>query len=188
MATELQIVILILQLFLLVAVSLFLLRAFVQILSDRTDVPFVRTPESVFPAIADALNIAPEDTVCELGSGDGSFVRWCAAQYPHARCVGIERNPLLIRYARWRTRRAKLTNVEFRQADIFDTDFSDANKIYAYLLNPVMDRLLPKLTAEFHGTLASRAFVFKEKKPTTTIELSSKKGRHGEHLLYLYQF
>ncbi len=188
MALELLIIILILQLFLMVSVPLFLLRAFVQILSDRTDVPFVRTPQSAFAAIAEALAIAPQDTVYELGSGDGSFCRWGATQYPHTRFVGIERNPLLVRYAKWRAQRAKLTNVEFRKADIFETDFSGVNKIYAYLLNPVMDRLLPKLTAEFHGTLASRAFVFKDKTPIHTIELSKKNGHHGKHLLYLYEF
>ncbi len=188
MALELQITILVLQLFLLVGVGFALLRAAVQILSDQTDVPFVRTPHTLFPAIAQTLAIEPGAMLYELGSGDGGFLRWCAARYSHARFIGIERNPLLVRYAIWRAKRAGLTNVEFRKADIFATDFRDVTKIYAYLLNPVMDRLLPKLTTEFHGRLASRAFVFKDKQSTATIELSKKKGHHGEHLLYLYEF
>lgn len=182
------ILVFLLQLLLLGAVSFFIVRALVQIVSDRTDVPFVRTPKRTFATIAETLDIRPGESVFELGSGDGGFLLWCAARYPDARFTGIERNPLLHYYASYRQRRAQLKNLSFVRGNLFEMNFSGARKMYAYLLNPVMDRLLPKLEREFHGTLASRAFRFKAKQPVRTIELSSKKGWHGEHLLHLYDF
>jgi len=177
MAHVLLIIVFLLQLLLLGALSFFIVRALVQIVSDRTDVPFVRT-----------LDIRPGETVCELGSGDGGFLLWCASMYPSSEFMGIERNPLLHYYASWRRRRAGLKNLSFVRGNLFDTDLSCAQKMYAYLLNPVMDRLLPKFQREFHGRLASRAFRFKAKQPVSTIELSLKKGWHGEHLLHIYDF
>ena len=189
MASLLLVIVFLLQLLLTVAVFLFIGRAIVQIVSDTvTDVPFVRTPRTVFAPIASALDIQPYDVVYELGSGDGGFLLWCAAHYPNAKFVGIERNPLLHRYASWRQKRSGMQNLSFTQADFFDVNLSGARKIYGYLLNSVMDRLLPKFEREFHGRLASRAFRFKAKQPVRTIELSGKKGWHGEHLLHIYDF
>ncbi len=184
----LLIVIFALQVVLLILVALFLIRALVQILSDRTDVPFVRTPERMFAAIASALDMHPSDVVYELGSGDGGFLLWCAERYPDAKFVGFERNPLLVRYARWRAKRVGLSNVEFRKQDLFFADLSGAAKIYAYLLDHVMDRLLPKLAREFHGRLASRAFRFGGKQEKEVIAISEKSGSHGQHLLFIYDF
>lgn len=183
-----EVLIILLQFLLLVTAPLFLIRALVQIFSDRTDVPFVRTPRAMFPAIASALDIQPFDIVYELGSGDGGFLLWCAERYPNAKFTGIERNPLLYRYSEWRKKRSGRHNLSFVYGDIFSEEYAAARKIYCYLLNPVMDRFLPKLERTFHGTLASRAFRFSTKEPEHTVELTSKKGGHGEHLLHIYDF
>jgi hypothetical protein len=177
-----------LQILLLILASLFILRAMVQIISSKSGVPFVRTPLSAFVAIEEALQVGPGDLVYELGSGDGSFVRWCAARHPDARLIGVELNPLLVRYARWRAARSGLHNLEFIQGNVFDSRFHEVTKIYAYMFPIVLDALLPRLQEEFRGRLVSRAFQFAEKPSSAVIELAKRPGMHGQHRLYLYDF
>ncbi|HEY4487491.1 MAG TPA: class I SAM-dependent methyltransferase [Candidatus Paceibacterota bacterium] len=153
-------------------------------------VPFVRTPSRAYPLISNALRIENGDKVYELGSGDGGLTLALGKLFPHARFVGIERNPILYAYANMRKRlHGNTQNVTFRRENFFKTDLRDASKIYAYLLNSVMDALLPKLEQELKGVrVASRAFQFKQRTHTEAIELSKRKGSHGQHMLYVYEF
>lgn len=181
--------ILFLQLCLIVGIVAFVMRGVAQIYSRYIDVPFVPTPVHVFTLIVSSLEIRPGDVVYELGSGDGRFLLYCAKKQPSARYVGIERNPLLIAMSRLRAYLSgNPRNVVFRRENFYATPLTEATKIYGYLLNSVMNKLLPKLESEFHGRMASRAFTFREKSPSETIVLSEKKGSHGEHMLYLYEF
>ncbi len=189
LAHVIQVGILFLQVGLLVFITAFLALSLAQIYSRSTDVPFVATPRRVFARIRSSLDIKADDIVYELGSGDGRFLLYCAKKQPDAHYIGIERNPLLIAMARLRAYLSRNPrNVEFRRGNFYTTDLTQAHKIYGYLLGSVMDKLLPKLASEFHGRMASRAFTFSEKDPSTTIVLSEKKGSHGEHMLYLYEF
>ncbi len=157
--------------------------------SQNSDTPFVPTPSYTFDRIFTALDIKPSDVVYELGSGDGRFLLYCARREPRARYVGIEHDPLLIGMAHIRayfSRNSK--NVEFRRGDFFATNLAGVTKMYSYLLNSVMDELLPKLNLEFSGRLASRACVFREKEPTTVVSLSKVRGGVDKRPLYLYDF
>lgn len=157
------------------------------LLMATMDVPFVRTNYVRFPVIERELTLCSEDVVYELGSGDGSFLVWCAARNPNIRFVGVERNPVLVAIARWRARKGNLSNVEFRMENLFTTDISSATKLYVYLLNPVMRRLLPKVRCECPFVrVVSLAFVFPDVQPSAVVTLSEQPGRHGEHLLYVY--
>jgi SAM-dependent methyltransferase len=160
------------------------------LLSAYLDVPFVPTPYKAFPIIADALEIKEGDVVYELGSGDGRFILWCARRNANAQFIGIERNAILHVYTLARKRLAgNPPNLIYRRGDLFKTDLQDATKVYAYLLNSVMAKLAPKFDAELRNArLASRAFILASKKPSTVIELSKKPGKHGEHMLYVYDF
>jgi hypothetical protein len=180
--------VILLQLLIIAMASVFLFFGYIHILSDRAGVPFVRTPQYAFPLIARALDIQAGDMVYELGSGDGRFLRWAAVHYPSAQFIGIERNPILVRYAQYRAEHAQLTNIAFRKQDLFTADYAKPNKIYAYLLPSFMDRLLPTLERDFHGRLASRAFQFKNKTADAEVELSARRGAHGQHRLYIYNF
>lgn len=155
------------------------------------EVPFVRTPRALYPPIVEALGIQQGDVVYELGSGDGGFILSQAVQFPDTRFVGIERNMLLHAFARLRKRieYGNPPNVFFRRGNIFSTDFSEATKIYAYLLSSVMDALLPAFERELQAAcIASRAFQFKQREASRIVELSKKPGNHGQHLFYVYDF
>ncbi len=187
-ATAALVIVILLQILLIVIILPLIIRAIAQVLSDMAGIPFVRTPSYAFPKIAAALRINDTDTVYELGSGDGAFLLWCAQQHPGARYVGIELNPLLIRYARWRQKRLGLTNVIFIKGDLFEADFSAATKIYAYILPKTLAKLRPLLDQQFHGRFASRAFPFKDLAAESVITLTERKGSHNQHLVHMYDF
>jgi len=158
-------------------------------ISVYLDVPFVPTPHRYRRIIDKALRIAPGDTIYELGSGTGGLLIELARKYPNATFVGIELNVLLYAYARALKRLSgNPHNLLFRRENFFDTDLSQPDKVYGYLLNSVMDELLPKLVRETNGMrFVSRAFQFKDVQPAETIRLSNIPGSHGEHLLYVYE-
>src|SRR3989344_1717214 len=153
------------------------------------DVPFVPTPVRFRRTIGAALRITEGDSVYELGSGTGGFLIGLAKKNPKATFIGIELNPLLHAYANVLKRlRGNPSNLVFRRENFFDTDLSGANKIYGYLLESIMERILLKLERETNGVrFASRAFQFKTKQPVDIIRLSKMRGTHGENMLYVYE-
>ena len=92
--------------------------------------------------------VRPEDTVYDLGSGDGRLVIEAALRYG-ARGVGVEREAKLVELARDRARRAGVADrVRFTQDDLFNTDMRGATVVTLYLLPRMMEQLQPKLRAE----------------------------------------
>jgi hypothetical protein len=176
------------QLILLVWVGVFLVRTLRRMYSGHGDAPFIPTPSNAFTTIMTALDIGSSDIVYELGSGDGRFLLFCASREPSARYIGIEHNFLLSCIARTRQWLSGIQNVEFRRGNFYNTDISEATKLYAYLLPSVMDRMLPSLERQFTGRLASRAFRFKERDDARIVALSERPGFHGEHQLFVYDF
>ena len=188
-ALTFELLLLVVQVALFIAVCFFVFRSLLWLVSGRMDAPFVPTPTRYADIVAGSLELAPGDVVFELGSGAGTFVFALAALAPEARFIGIERNPFLHIIALARKRLVgSPKNVEFRRGDLFRSDFSEANKAYAYLLDTVMHRLQPKFEQEFKGVLASRAFPFPRKKPDGVVTLSEHIGAHGQHLLFMYDF
>jgi hypothetical protein len=177
------------QIVLLIALGSFIAWWIRYIFSAQSEVPYVPTPYAVLPRINEELNIEAGETVYELGSGDGRFILYCARQEPHARYVGIERNRLLHLIAQIQKHlRGNPQNVSFARADFYTYDLAKADKIYAYLLDSMMDRLLPTLERGFRGRLVSRAFRFKNKPHRRQVSLASHPGIHRQNILYVYDF
>ena len=189
MPVELGLVIalLVAQIALLIALGAFIIQHAGYAYSSGLDVPFVPTPKKYYPAIVEALQIEPGDVVYDLGSGSGIFLVHCAKLFPQTRFIGIERNPFLHMQSQWRKRSAgNPANLEFRRENFFTADMRDATKMYGYLLSRINTALFP------HGTqrgvrYVSRAFLIEGRTPVATIELSPRKGFHGEHLLHVYE-
>ncbi len=186
----LPLAVIVIDIFLLSVVLLLCLLMITWVVSFYMDVPFVPTPSDAFPKIKQVLRLGSGDVVYELGSGDGRFLLACALREPRARFIGIERNPLLYTYSLFRKHLAgNPSNLTFLRASFFDIDLSGATKIYAYLLDPIMDALLPKFERELsHARIASRAFKFSKKDPAETLRLSEQPGSHNQHMLYVYDF
>src|SRR5215510_7513836 len=73
--------------------------------SKAPDIHFASTPQPVVTAMLALARVGPDDTVYDLGSGDGRIVI-LAAQRFGARGVGIEIDPMLVQVAHEHARRA----------------------------------------------------------------------------------
>ena len=113
----------------------------------KKDIRFVASPTAVVDAMLDLAQVGPKDVVYDLGCGDGRLV--IAAARLGARAIGIDIDPALIERSR---QNALLSHqqerTEFRQANLFQTDLSEATVVMIYLLHSVNRRLQPKLRHE----------------------------------------
>ncbi|MEC9066097.1 MAG: class I SAM-dependent methyltransferase [Pseudomonadota bacterium] len=111
----------------------------------RVDIHYVPTPEPVVDAMLDMAAIEEGDVLYDLGSGDGRIPIAAAREFG-VRAVGIEIDPRLVREARANAKAAGVAHlVEFREADLFATDFSDADVVTLYLGDTLNLRLRPQL-------------------------------------------
>jgi SAM-dependent methyltransferase len=152
---------------------------------DRTQAAPTRTPDVMYvptpvPVVNEMLRLATvksNDVVYDLGSGDGRIVI-AAAQQRGASGVGIDINPDRIREANQNAQKAGVTDrVQFRQQDLFQTDFSKATVVTLYLLPELNVKLRPKLLRELKpGTrIVSHAFDMGDWKPQHVVEVNGRK-------------
>ena len=125
------------------------------------DVIFVATPHEVVEAMLQVAKVGPGDVLYDLGSGDGRIPITAAQKHNIARGVGIDIAPERIREANENLAKAGVGDrVRFVNADLFETDLSEATVITLYLLPVLNLKLLPKLLRETKpGTrIVSHAF------------------------------
>lgn len=122
--------------------------AFAQTARRVPDVVFVPTPQEVVETMLRLANVTRNDVVYDLGCGDGRIVV-TAAQRFGARGVGIDIDPDRIKDATANAKKANVSNrVKFMNADLFETNFSEATVVTLYLLPSLNLKLRPKLLAE----------------------------------------
>lgn len=139
------------------------------------DVIFVPTPQPVVEAMLKLANVGKGDVLYDLGSGDGRIPITAARTYG-IRAVGIDIDPERISEAKANARAAGVSHlVTFRQADLFQTDFSEANVVTLYLLPSLNEKLRPKLQRELKpgSRIVSHAFEMGAWKPQQTQQIDS---------------
>lgn len=108
------------------------------------DVPYVPTPPEVVDRMLEMAQVHSEDTLVDLGSGDGRIVIAAASDYGVRGALGIDLDPERVAEARANARAAGVeTQVSFEEGDLFTKDFSDATVLTMYLLQRVNERLKP---------------------------------------------
>lgn len=128
--------------------------------SARTpDVIYVPTPQPVVDAMLQVAGVTKDDVVYDLGCGDGRIPVTAAKQYG-ARAIGIDIDPQRIQEANDNVRANGVENkVKILNADLFETDFSEATVVTLYLLPSLNQKLIPKLKQLRPGTrIVSHAF------------------------------
>lgn len=132
---------------------------------DGKDVVWVPTPQALVDRMLDMAQLAPGDFLVDLGSGDGRTVITAARR--GARALGIEYNADLVALARHNARAAGVAGrAEFRQADLYQTDLSQATVITLFLLPEINVKLRPRLLKLAPGTrIVSNTFRMGDWKP-----------------------
>jgi hypothetical protein len=119
--------------------------------------------------------VRKNDVLYDLGSGDGRIVITAAKKHG-TRGTGIDLDPARIEESRAGAKKAGVTNkVEFRQADLFETDLRDATVVTLYLLPTLNVKLRPKLYEELRpgSRVVSHAFDMGDWKPDSTFMVST---------------
>src|SRR5581483_1482075 len=119
-------------------------------------------------------DVTLEDTVYDLGCGDGRIVIAAARDFG-ARGVGVDLDPRSIREAQ-----AVADRVTFRVQDILDTDIRPATVVTLFLSLELNQRLRPKLTAElgFGSRVVSHRYGIGDWMPERSVTLSARETRN----------
>ncbi len=136
------------------------------------DVIFVPTPQEVVEDMLRLANVKKGDVLYDLGSGDGRIAITAARMYG-VKAVGIDIDPERIREANENAKKAGVEKlVQFRQADLFQSDFREATVITLYLLPELNVKLRPKLWAELKpgSRVVSHQFEMGDWKPEKKLE------------------
>jgi len=140
----------------------------------KPDIGYIPTPQEVVAAILALAAVTGDDILYDLGSGDGRIA--IAAAQQGTRSVGIDIDPVRIREANENALRASVSNyVEFRQQDLFESDFSEATVVILYLLPHLNLRLRPELFRQLQpgSRVVSRDFDMGDWQPEQQVQVQT---------------
>jgi SAM-dependent methyltransferase len=118
---------------------------------EGKDVVWVPTPDALVEKMLDMAKVTAKDYVIDLGSGDGRTV--IAAAKRGAKALGIEYNPEMVELSKRNAAKAGVTDrASFVKADLFESDFSQAQVVTMFLLSSINLKLRPKILDLKPGT------------------------------------
>jgi len=135
------------------------------------NVVWVPTPDALVETMLDMAKVTPEDFLIDLGSGDGRTV--IAAAKRGLRAKGIEYNPDMVALAIRNAETASVSDrAQFERADLFKTDFSQAQVLTMFLLPQINMQLRPTILNMRPGTrVVSNSFLMEDWLPDETKRL-----------------
>lgn len=112
------------------------------------DVLWMPTPPQTVELMLQIANVSKDDVLYDLGCGDGRIVIEAAKRYG-MRAVGIDIDPQRIAEANANAKAAGVAHlVEFRLADLFGSEISEATVVTLFLTTRLNQVLRPKLLKE----------------------------------------
>jgi SAM-dependent methyltransferase len=134
------------------------------------DVVWVPTPQALVDKMLDMAKVTPNDYVIDLGSGDGRTVITAAKR--GAKALGIEYNPEMVELSKRNAAKEGVSDrASFVKADLFQSDFSQAQVITMFLLPSINMKLRPKILDLKPGTrIVSNSFDMEDWKPDETAD------------------
>jgi hypothetical protein len=150
------------------------------------DVVWVPTPQPLVDRMLLLGKVTPQDYLVDLGSGDGRTVITAAKRGTKA--LGIEYNPDMVELSKRNAQQAGVADkAQFKRADLFETDFSDATVITMFLLPDINLRLRPKLLAMKPGTrIVSNSFTMGDWKWDDSVTATSEEDCTAYCTAYLW--
>ena len=141
---------------------------------------FIPTPHKIVNKMLEIAEIKEEDTLYDLGSGDGRIIIEAANRYK-SKAIGIEVDPIRVLWSRSRIRYKNIQErVHVIWGNFFNSDLSEASVITIYQGQGINNKLMDKLEKELKpGTrIVSYSFTFDGWTPVKEESDSS---------IYLYQ-
>lgn len=147
-------------------------------------VPIIKTPKEIIDEILQLMDLKKEDTLVDLGSGDGKLLLR-AYEQSRCKCFGYDISPIMLIIANTKKviKFPFTKDIIFELKDVFQVDISNSTKIYCYLDQKSMDILKNKLM-EFvkkGGEIYSYKYGIKEMKNEKKVILGNNKE------LYIYK-
>ena len=132
------------------------------------DVVWVPTPQALVDKMLDMAKVTPNDYVIDLGSGDGRTVITAAKR--GSKALGIEYNPDMVELSKRNAASEGVSDkASFVKADLFESDFSQAQVITMFLLPSINVKLRPKILDLKPGTrIVSNSFDMEDWQPDET--------------------
>jgi len=148
--------------------------------------PYVATPLDVVERMLTLARVGADDTVYDLGCGDGRVVIMAAQKFG-ARGVGVDIEPTLIEQANANAKSAGVADrVAFRVQDALTVDVSPATVVSLYLLASANARLRPTLTQQLRpgSRIVSHNFPIGDWEPDVVDNFTDLGGR--KRIIYLW--
>jgi SAM-dependent methyltransferase len=135
---------------------------------EGKDVVWVPTPQALVDKMLDMAKVTPKDYVIDLGSGDGRTVITAAKR--GSKALGIEYNPDMVELSKRNAAKEGVSDkANFVKADLFESDFSQAQVITMFLLPSINMKLRPKILDLKPGTrIVSNSFDMEDWKADET--------------------
>ena len=143
---------------------------------------YVSTSRAKIAAFVDAVPMRAEQTLVDLGCGDGRVLREAQKRYG-VHSIGYEINP--VAYLKARLFSCGPYNIKIRRENFWEADLSVADVVFCYLYPDVMKKLAAKLTADLKpGTVVvSSNFSLPGFVPSRVLRLNN--SRHNDPM-YIY--
>jgi len=107
------------------------------------EAPFVSSPSKLYPQIYKLLEIKPNQTIYDLGCGNGKFLIYCAKHSPKSNFIGIEKGLIPFFISTFNTRR--YANIKIYYQDINKFSIMPNSKIFVYLFPKSVTKLIHRL-------------------------------------------
>lgn len=149
--------------------------------------PYVPTPQDVVDRMLSVAEVTAQDTVFDLGCGDGRIVITAAKKYG-AHGVGIDIDKDRISDSRRNARDAGVSSlVRFEQGDILKADVSTATVVTLYLVSSANLKLRPLLTQQLKpgARIVSHAFGMGDWQPDKVDRFTDSRG--DDRVIYLWR-
>ncbi len=149
------------------------------------DVIWVPTPQELVDTMLSIAGVTSKDFLIDLGSGDGRTV--ITAAKLGARARGIEFNPDMVELSKMNAAEEGVSDrTEFIEADIFESDFSQASVITMFLLTEINLKLRPQLLDLKPGTrIVSNTFAMDDWKPDNEVSTEGNGYSWNSALLWI---
>ncbi len=156
------------------------------IISSLTRAPYVPTAGNAYQKALELAEPKAGEKLFDLGCGDGRILRFAATKYGVVG-IGYEISPYCILVNYFKNRSGKFRdNVKVYKKPLQEADFGQADIIFLYLTNSILDAVEQNLFAKIKPScrVVTVAFKFEHHRPVKKVEVAQL-GR--KTFAYLYE-